>query len=119
MKEVSTNFAKLGSGKEDVKEVEGTLIEKSSMTFGSGDKANDVGRYKLQDDDDTIVTVLGSVKIDDLLESVPLGTYVKLEFVGVITTKGGMKMNDIKLSVESAEAEGSSEPETETEEATP
>ncbi|MBW8035450.1 MAG: hypothetical protein FVQ79_07420 [Planctomycetes bacterium] len=100
MKEVSTNFVKLGKGSEDSAEVEGVLIEKGSLSF----KDNMVGRYKLESDDAEIgiQTVLGSVKIDDLLESVPVGTYIKLSYVGEISTKGGQTMNDIKLEVETA-----------------
>lgn len=103
MREVTTNFVNLGEtlieGTEDpILSVQGTLVEKGSIPFGE----NVVGRYKLQDDDDVIITVLGSVKMDDLLENIPVGVYLKLDYIGQVQVKGGFKMKDYKLSIEEA-----------------
>lgn len=101
MREVTTDFVNLGKTKIEgtdtvVNEIEGTLIEKGSIPFGG----NVVGRYKLQKEDGTIVTVLGSTKMDDLLESIPTGIYIKVEVTGTVPTKGGFEMKDYKLSIE-------------------
>jgi|SRR3972149_1321661 len=95
MRKIDTNFVNLGV---ENPTVEGTLIEKSSMTI----RNNVVGRYKLEQDDQTIVTVLGSTKIDDLLAQVPTGLYIKLSYLGDLSTSSGMKLKDVSLEVEEA-----------------
>ncbi len=102
MEEVKTDFLNLGETKvspdseEVVKVIEGTLAEKGSIPFQN----NIVGRYKLQKEDGVMVTLLGSTKMDDLLETIPTGVFIRLEYIGEIPTKGGFKMKDYKLSVE-------------------
>ena len=90
---VDTNFVKL----EDVgSSVEGTLIEKSSMTFPGGGV---VGRYKLEQDDGTIQTVMGSTALDDLLEAVPEGVYLRVTYTGDQKTRAGRKVKQYRLEI--------------------
>jgi len=110
MEKVTTNFVKIGKvadpEKNVVTQVEGTLIEKGSMTFQkAGQNASDVGRYKLQQDEEdggAIITVMGNVKIDDLMELIEVGTYVSLTYAGEIKTGNNQQMIDVELQVESA-----------------
>ena len=107
LKTVSTNFIKVGKPGDDTQEsVEGTLIEKGSMTFGkAGEAPTDVGRYKVQQDEDDggeILTFMGSVKIDDLMGLVEVGAYFRINYVGTVKTSGGQTMNDYELEVEEA-----------------
>jgi len=96
MTKVERNFVNLG---DEHPMVEGTLSEKGSMSFNTGGKQSIVGRYKLVTDDGTITTVLGSTVMDDLLEPVPVGTYVRITFTGFQVTASKMKVKTYDLEV--------------------
>lgn len=86
---VERDFIILGGqdkdGKDYPTEIEGTLIEKDEVTM-QGDV---VGRYKIEREDESVVTVLGSAILDDYLSTIEPGTEVKIVFTGTTKSKGG------------------------------
>ena|SRR3990170_4343774 len=96
MTRVETNFVNLG---DEHPTVEGTLAEKGSMTFNTGGQTSVVGRYKVVSETGVVQTVLGSTVMDDLLESVPVGTYIRLTFDGIQVTSSKMKVKKYILEV--------------------
>lgn len=86
---VERDFVILGGKDEDGNayptEVEGTLIEKGEVVMSG----NPVGRYKIERENGTVVTVLGSSILDDYLGEVEPGTEIKIVFTGTTKAKSG------------------------------
>jgi hypothetical protein len=102
-KEISTSFVKIGGDKDEVKELEGTLMDVSSQAFANGS----VGRYRVKPDDQEgeeskEFTFLGSTVIDDLMRQVEPGTYFWLTYTGKAKTGNNRYVNQFKLEVEEA-----------------
>ncbi len=99
-KEVSSDFISLEEGKP----VEGFLLKKDTTKFNSkvaGGEPSIVGKYTMQAEEDGAkpFQFLGSRKIDDLLDPIMEGTYVKITYLGEIKTGSNNKMKDYKLEV--------------------
>lgn len=80
--EVASNFRNLTEIGETA---EGKIIGRDLVTFNGGGSA---GRYKLQDDAGEVTTILGSTVLDDMLNTVPDGTYVKITLTAIEAKKG-------------------------------
>lgn len=76
-------------------EIEGCLVKKTTQSFPNGV----VGRYSVETGEGKTITFLGSTIIDDLLENVPEGTFIRVEYAGEIKTGQGRKLKQIKLFV--------------------
>tara|TARA_Y100000310_G_C20701625_1_gene830500 strand:+ start:317 stop:661 length:345 start_codon:yes stop_codon:yes gene_type:complete len=77
--------------------VEGTLVGSRVMEFSDGDAM----RYTLKEDDGSLIVFFGSTIIDGLMESVDVGTYVRVTFIGEDKTTAGrpVKLYDIEVEV--------------------
>lgn len=93
-KEVESNFRNLTEKNETI---EGTIVSRDIVTFNGGGSA---GRYKIEDDEGEITALLGSTVLDDMLQPIPNGTYVKVTLLGYETKKGSPnKTKKYKLEV--------------------
>ncbi|KKL24772.1 hypothetical protein LCGC14_2411980 [marine sediment metagenome] len=84
-KEITTNFVKIGvrgEGDDDaqafVTEIAGILLEKDRMNMSGGP----VGRYKIEQANDEIVTFLGGVILDDKLSMIEIGSDILIKYTG-------------------------------------
>lgn len=97
---IQTNFKSLEKGES----VEGTLIAKESQNFPG--QSEPVGRYKIETTADSgelrIVTILGSVQLDDLLNQVQEGSYLRITFTGNTKSRSGrnVKTYDVEVATD-------------------
>ena len=59
-----------------------------------------VNYYHIQQDDGEIVGTLGSVGLDNQMESVAVGDKIKIVYGGMIKTKGGQRFKNFDVFVE-------------------
>lgn len=95
-REIDSEFVTLA---EVGQEVEGTILERDSVTFRTGGVTTEVGRYLLEREDGSKVRVLGATTLDDKLASIPDGEFVSITFLGEGKTTGGNKIKQFRVLV--------------------
>lgn len=85
-------------------ELSGTLVEKGKRAFDD----KDVNRYVVKGDDGTTYSFLGSFKLDELLEEVPVGARVEIKYTKKARLKGGktLKEFDVMYDDEAVQSAG-------------
>ena len=78
---------------EENAELVGILVEKGMQSFPNGD----VGRYKIQIEDGTVSSFLGSTVLDDLLARIPEGTDLKIVYTGTVQSRAKRAVKQYKL----------------------
>lgn len=87
-KKISTDFVKIGDPEsEEAKDSEydyrifvaGVLMESGRKNMSGGQ----VGSYKIEQEDGSVVTFLGSVILDDLLSLIEIGTDLYVKYDGL------------------------------------
>lgn len=72
----------------------GKLVEKSEITI----RGKPGKKYKVENDSGTIIAFNGGTKIDDVLEMLPLGIMVRIEFTGYSEkTASGNRMKNFDI----------------------
>jgi hypothetical protein len=83
--------------------IAGVYIHRDVAVFHRAGVATEVGKYTFEDDETgERRTFLGGTVIDQTMETVPLGSYVEVEYVGDRKTSNNMnvKQFDIRIADE-------------------
>jgi hypothetical protein len=86
-------FAEIGQS------LEGTLVVRDSMTFHRAGTSTDVGKYTIQTDEGERISFLGGTVVDQTLEGVELGTYIRITYIGKKKTANQMEMKDFDIEI--------------------
>lgn len=89
---VEANFVKLN---EIGDSVEGFLIEKSEQQFTE----SAVGRYKIECDDGSQTSFLGSTDMDDKLGLIEIGQYIRVTLAGTVKSRNGRDIRQFTVEV--------------------